>query len=94
MKVATPLYKARDFEIEIENPYDQAGEFKLTIIESDTRNGHITNPYKLNEDSLTDLKLPTINDKKHGFRIQQTSKSSFESVRLEKLKEAEKKEGN
>ena len=91
------MYKAHDFEIDLENPYEHGGEFKITIIESNNRNGLICNPYnsKQNEDSesLSDFKLPTINSNKHGLRVKQNSKSSFESQRLEKLKEAEKKEG-
>ncbi len=83
--------------MDVENPYEQDGEFKITIIESNSRNGQIRNPFntKQNEDaeSVTDFKLPTINGNKHGLRTKQASKSSFESQRLEKLREAEKKEG-
>lgn len=78
----------------MENPYDHAGEFKVTVIESDSRNGLIRNPYnKASDDAMSDLKLPTI-DRKLGLRNHATSKSSFESLRLEKLKDAEKREGN
>ena len=98
MKLQSPLYKPLDFEIDAENPYEQPGEFKVTIIESNNRNGIILNPFNSSRSmsdidmSMSEFKLPTI-DKKHGLRIKQTSKSSFESQRLEKLKEAEKKEG-
>ncbi len=90
------MYSPYEFDVDVENPYEQSGEFKITIIESNSRNGQIRNPFnsKQNEDaeSLSDFKLPTINNK-HGLRTKQTSKSSFESQRLEKLKELEKKEG-
>lgn len=95
VKLQTPLYKPCDFEIEVENPYDKEGEFKINIIESSTRHGVIRNPFNKNQsadfESSSYFKLPTI-DKKHGLRTKQTSKSSVQSLRLEKLKEAEKKE--
>lgn len=84
-----------DFEIEAENPYDEEATFNITVIESNCRNGYIKNPFNPKQgeesNSLSDFKLPTI-DKKHGTRFKQSSKSSFESQRLVKLKEAEKKE--
>ena len=90
------MYKSHDFELEVENPYDQAGTFKVTIIESNSRNGVIRNPYNSkqngDDEQTSEFKLPTI-DKKHGMRVKQASKFSFESQRLEKLKEAEKKDG-
>jgi len=35
----TTLYEPTEIELEAENPYEQAGEFKITIIESPTKNG-------------------------------------------------------
>ena len=69
-------------ELEAENPYDEGAEFKVTLIESPTRNGVIKNPFSANTksseyyDSLADFKLPSI-EKQSQFK--QTSKSTFES---------------
>lgn len=39
------MYKPSESLIEVENPYNEDGEFKITILESSNRNGVIKNPY-------------------------------------------------
>ena len=71
--------------IEIENPYEQAGEFKITILESNNRFGVIKNPYHKNAtvtsssiDEATAAKQST-SSLNNESQLKQPSKSTVET---------------
>jgi len=51
LKFASAMYQPTETYIEVENPYDQEGEFKVSIIESNDRSGTIKNPFGRQIDS-------------------------------------------
>lgn len=72
--------------IEIENPYEQAGEFKITILESNNRFGVIKNPYNKNAtvtsssiDEATAAKQST-SSLNNESQLKQPSKSTVETT--------------
>lgn len=51
VKFQSPLYKPKEIHVEIENPYHEAAEFKVSILESSSKTGMIRNPF--NRDDKT-----------------------------------------
>jgi hypothetical protein len=90
LKFASAMYQPTETYIEVENPYDQSGEFKVSIIESDDRNGNIKNPFgrqteKENSDEKSNesqVKLSKKND--------QASKSPKINLKSNNSKELQK----
>ncbi len=59
LKFASAMYQPTETYIEVENPYDQGGEFKVSIIESNDRSGNIKNPFgrQIEREELSNEKL-------------------------------------
>ena len=65
--------------IDVENPYDQACEFKISILESNNRYGVIKNPYNKHQlDESAMAASPSLDS------LKQQSKSSVESYKQTK----------
>jgi hypothetical protein len=69
--------------IEVENPYGEAGEFKITILESNNRYGVIKNPYNKNvitgssiDEMMSKQSTSSLNNES---QLKQQSKSTVES---------------
>lgn len=78
VKFHTPLYKPLDLVVEIENPYDIAGEFSVEIIESDNVNGTIQNPFKPSSHKEDKLESPSIKPSiSTGSELSKSSSQSF-----------------
>ena len=73
--------------IEIENPYEQAGEFKITILESNNRFGVIKNPYNKNAPSFADetAAKQSTSSLNNESQLKQPSKSTVESNNMSKF---------
>lgn len=54
------MYKPVELSVDVENPYDQAGEFTVRILESDNVNGTIQNPFKSNHQTEEKFELPSV----------------------------------
>lgn len=59
IKFQSPLYKPKELHVEVENPYHEAGEFKVSILESSSKNGMIRNPFN-QENSSDKTASPTL----------------------------------
>lgn len=78
------MYSPLDLSVEVENPYDQAGEFSVRILESDNVNGTIQNPFKTNSKNEEKFELPSIKPSlSHESELSKTSsQSSDEKLKL------------
>ena len=74
MKLQSALYKPFELEVEVENPYNEAGEFRVSLVESSVNGGLILNPFNPNA-------AETIAEKKASMQLKQASKGSFDYQR-------------
>jgi hypothetical protein len=69
LRYQSPLYKLSDIIIDVENPYNENGEFKVTIIESNNKNGIIRNPFNETQPKVSPSgkSIVIVNKKKSNY---------------------------
>lgn len=65
--------------VDVENPFEQSGEFKVKIIESSNKNGSIRNPYNPEQEFENEFETMSESFKPNVTSITEQSKSSIET---------------
>jgi hypothetical protein len=85
IKFQSPLYKQSESKLDIESPYDHAGEFKIKILETGEKSHDIQNPY--NEDGKNNLAASSNLSNNLNTNLTSSSKQ-FNKQSIESLKQS------